>query len=658
MDVRIPPASQLRAQSPFLKWFLEGGHKDEAVGPYVNKETHKTHPWWKVMCLTGVDYFSTLGYQPGIAFAAAGALSPIATVVLVLLTLFGAFPVYSHVAKNSPHGQGSIAMLERLLTYWWRKLFVLALLGFAATDFIITITLSAADASEHFLENPFFIRTLHVNEHMQVPATLALVLILAGVFLKGFKEAVGIAVALVAAFLVLVAVVLAASMNYLFHHGELLANWRGALLTVHGRDPFAIAIFVMLIFPKLALGLSGFETGVAVMGLVKGDPGEHNDNPVGRIRNTRKLLLAAGLVMSVFLILSSLATTIIIPAELMKEGGAANPRALSYLAHRFYGDGFGTVFDISTILILWFAGASAMAGLLNLMPKYLPRYGMAPEWTKATRPLVLVFAGIAGIVTILFRASVEAQGAAYATGVLFLMASAAFAVAWGLRKRKDKGFRRVLFWLVFLIFTYTFVVNVIEKPEGIKIAGVFIGTIVLVSLISRIWRTLELRVESVDLDLTALDFVHQAAEGDHSIRIIPNRPETRDVAEYDGKAAETRRDHDIPQGERLLFLEIEVDDASDFTGTLEVRGQRVGDHLVLRARGVAIPNAIAALMMHLRDYTDKRPHAYFHWGENSPLLSLGKLLLSGKGDIAPVTREIIRRVEPDAEHRPVIHAAS
>jgi hypothetical protein len=296
---------------PVRRWLLDGltEHSTQHAGPHAQPEAHRRDPWWKVMCLTGVDYFSTLGYQPGIAALAAGALSPVATVVLVLVTLFGALPVYRRVAEESPHGEGSIAMLERLLSFWKGKLFVLVLLGFAATDFLITMTLSAADATAHIDENPFWPAAWQGHE---VLVTLILLGLLAAVFLKGFTEAIGIAVALVGVYLALNLVVVVDGLWEIATHPSALSDWTTALTTEHS-NPLAMVAVALVVFPKLALGLSGFETGVAVMPHIEGDPDDTEQQPTGRIHGARRLLTTAAVIMSGFLITSSIVTTMLIP---------------------------------------------------------------------------------------------------------------------------------------------------------------------------------------------------------------------------------------------------------------------------------------------------------------------------------------------------------
>ncbi|SDW01715.1 hypothetical protein SAMN04487912_101136 [Arthrobacter sp. cf158] len=645
------PADRPKHSFNLKSWLLEGmpDTSGKRQGPHGKPaDSHKPQAWWKVMCLTGLDYFSTLGYQPAIAALAAGLLSPLATLLLVVATLAGALPVYRRVAKESPRGEGSIAMLERLLPRWGGKLFVLALLGFAATDFMITITLSAADATAHLIENPF---APHFLEGQQVVITIALIAGLGIVFLRGFKEAINVAVVLVGAFLALNLVVIAVSISHLFTESRVITDWWTALTTSHG-DPIMMIALALLVFPRLALGLSGFETGVAVMPQIKGHATDTDAKPTGRIKGAHKLLTTAAIIMSSFLITSSFTTVMLIPAAEFESGGKAEGRALAFLAHKFLGDGFGTVYDISTIAILWFAGASAMAGLLNLVPRYLPRYGMAPAWARALRPLVLVFTVIAFIVTIIFQADVNAQGGAYATGVLVLITSASIAVTLSARRRKQRA-QVIGFGLISLVFIYTTVVNSIERPDGLKIAALFILGIMVVSFISRMRRAFELRATHIKMDEKALEFTANAADG--PVRIIAHEPKHLSASRYRDKLQHAQQANHLPVDCDAVFIEVIVDDSSDFEQELQVVGKLRHGFKILEVHSNNVPNTVAAVLLHIRDVTGFMPHIYFRWTEGNPISNLSKFLFFGEGEIAPVTREVLREAEPDITRRPWVH---
>ncbi len=431
-----------------------------------------------------------------------------------------------------------------------------------------------------------------------------------------------------------------------------MTDWSRALTAEHG-NALAMVGLALLVFPKLALGLSGFETGVAVMPHIEGRPTDTEECSTGRIRGAKKLLTTAALIMSAFLIVTSFVTTLLIPEDAFKPGGEANGRALAYLAHKYLDSAFGTVYDLSTIAILWFAGASAMAGLLNLMPQYLPRYGMAPHWARAVRPMVLVFTAVAFLVTWIFDADVNAQGGAYATGVLVLISSAAVAVTIAARQAGERG-RTIGFAAVAVIFLYTTVANVVERPDGVKIGACFIAGIILLSLLSRLARAFELRVTSVVLDGTAERFIRDTAH--RTIRFIANEPGRRDMAEYRDKLQQIRTDNDLSVSEDFIFVEVTVGDPSEFESELRVRGEVLHDrYRVLRLESSAVSNALAALLLHVRDVTGRRPHIYFEWTEGNPFAQFLRFFLFGHGDVAPVTREVLREAEPDRGCRPRVH---
>jgi hypothetical protein len=690
--------------------------------PEAKGHTHHKAFWLWVMCLTGVDYFSTLGYQPSIAFDNAGSLAPLATVVLVAVTLLGALPIYSYVARESPHGQGSIAMLEHLLFGWWGKVTVLVLLGFAATDFVITKTLSAADAAEHIIKNPLWeshTAATWQGHKAQLVITMGLLVMLGAMFMRGFQEVIYVAVGLVGFYLLLNVIIVGSGVFYvLVYERGLIDQWWQSVMsgdwhvehvplydvTVPREDrqppTFGLlAAVCVLIFPKLALGLSGFETGVAVMPLVEGDPEDDPHRPAGRIRNTRKLLLTAALIMSTMLLGSSfVVSTLISPADLHHskktatkvkcptcgqlvsedrlkhphdatadddsvpaDGKAAN-RALAFLAHQegihhinpLFGSVFGTIYDISTVLILWFAGASAMSGLLNLVPQYLPRYGMAPEWAKAIRPLVLLFTAISLFVTWMFNASVEEQGGAYATGVLVLMSSASIAAVIDVyRKRTGLWLLRVP-WpmlLVAIVFVYTTITVIIEKPEGIKIASFFIVAIVLSSLISRVQRSNELRLTHFDFVNQESKFLWDSLKHLEIPVLVPHRPGRRELME---KEDDIRRVHRLEPGVPIVYIESILGDVSEFSFTplMEVISED-GRFIIRVTRCASVAHVIAAVGLEIGK-GGHPPEIHFGWSDEMPLAANLKFVLFGEGNVPWMVRELILKAQPNPAFQPRI----
>jgi len=491
---------------------------------------------------------------------------------------------------------------------------------------------------------------------------------------------VGLATVLVVAFLGLSAVVIGASVTYLLGHPELLRNWFAEISTGHyhlhhaplsGTGPWVAMGIAVLVFPKLALGLSGFETGVLHIHLVKGTDADPGD-AAARIANTRKLLTVAALIMSVFLIGSSLATgtNTLIPAEELRlepVKGKAMDRALAYLAHGesphpicpLFGHVFGTIYDVSTIAILWFAGASAMAGLLTMVPRYLPRYGMAPEWAGAYRPLVIAFTVINLIVTLAFRADVSAQGGAYATGVLVLMTSACIATLLHEFRRKPEPHhglglygQRLAFSLITLVFIYTTIANIYERPDGIIIASIFIGCVMAISFTSRFFRSDELRLKEFRFADPAdrMLWTDIILEGAFRV-LVPHRPGSRSLAE---KEAEIRRKHRIPETVPIVFLEVHYGDVSEFQNAPIISARQEGTRFIIVARDVvSVSHTIAQVAMEMTK-GGAPLDIIFGWSKGGSLKLALDYVLFGQGDVPNRVVDLLDTAIADPALRPTV----
>lgn len=622
----------------------------------------KTHHWLSVLCLTGVDYFSTLAYQPGIALMAVGALAPFSSLLLVLVTLFGAVPTYREVAKRSYTGQGSIAMLENLLSGWSGKFFVLGLIAFAVTDFFITMTLSASDAAAHMVENPFINNFVG---HSNLSVAICMLIALGIVFYIGFREAIFLAILCTVPFLFLTLLVVFKAAFVIIDEPVLLYQWISD--PVFKIDWFGLFIISAIAFPKLALGLSGFETGVSVMPLIqnKDQMSENTKSasvPLERIKGTKKLLLCSALIMSVYLITSSIVTSVLLKQAQVIDGGEASGRALSFLAHKYIGNVFGTIYDFSTVIILWFAGASALAGLLNIIPRYLPRFGMAPQWVALRRPLVVLITLISILILVVFDANVNAQAGAYATGVLALILSASVAVMLSLYKenslinKRKINFKIIYFSIVSIVFAFTLLDNIKERPDGLIIAFLFFLMILIASAVSRWRRAFELRVESHNI-IGEESLVLWEQIKNKKVNLIP-------ISSADEKWFK-RKENKIKKyyqcHEPLAFLVVSLrDDRSEFQSPLVIKVSRMvnnkNNYFIEVSGAVAIPNTVAYISEQIDPIA-----IYLGLARKNAMEQAIFYVLFGEGEIGILTYKVLVQYWESTEEddiRPVIFLMS
>jgi hypothetical protein len=661
-----------------------------------------TYAWGLILCLVGLDYFSTLAYLPSVAVEAAGALAPLAAAAVVAVTLFAAVPVYAYVVGRSPDGHGATGLLERHVRGWFGKTLILVLLGFVATDFVITRTLSVADASAHLIRNPFWQERVEWLTRNKEDVRAAFPEALRGGFFDFWNEQLVLTVVLsvgcfgfwaflvrgvtrtflrltalvVAAYLLLTAVVVGSCLWHLLDNPQLLEGWwrevPGAASEWTSRTggslALALVIVALLAFPQTALAVSGFELSMASAPLVRGRPGDDPARPRGRVRNARKLLVTAALIMGVFVLGSVLSVTLLVPQEKMaEEGGVATHRALAYLAHGgalkggltaadvnpLFGPAFGTVYDVSTVLILCLAGASATLGVRDLVPHYLARFGMQLQWAHKVGVILHLFNVTILLVTLVFRASVSAQQWAYATSVLVLLAAAAVAAVLELRGRWRGSRLRPLvlapFCLIALFFLCQAALTVLLNRSGLAIAAVFVAVLLGTAFVSRWLRSTEPRFEGFAFadarskarwdEICALEFQV----------LVPHRPGAHTLAE---KEAEVRRRHRLGTEVPIIFVVAEKGDPSDFLNAPVLRVAEEGGREVIHvARCASIAHVLAALALAFR-HVGSPPELHFGWSDENPMAANLNFLLLGEGNVPWMVRELIRKAEPDAARQP------
>jgi len=661
-------------------------------------------PW--VLCVVGLDYLSTLAYQPSIAFGAAGRLAPLVTVVVAAVTLGLALPVYWYIAGRSPHGGGSTALLERVVPGWFGKLLVLVLLSFGSVDLVFTRTFSAADAAEHLTHSPHpdwqaaLDSATRGGEELRqsLPPAVAdrtgklwnrqtavtLIVLALGtavglVFFKGYTPRfVRLAVVVVVVYLALTFTIVGSGALYLADHPHLLAGWWADVWAGNwhpGGDPrpvgdwAGLAAACLPLFPYLALGLSGFELTLMAMPLVRGRPDDDPDRPRGRIRQTRVLLVVAALTMSAYLLASTLLTTILIPPAALTTDGLAKYRALAYLAHGgaladgaagaainpAFGLAFGTAFDAATVSILALAGLSFAMTLAAWIPPYLHRLGMEFDWSVRLGVLVYLFTGVKFAVTAHYGADVDAHRAAYLTAVLAVFAFAAVAAGVDVyQRRRARGRRKLLrfpplFVLAGLVFAASCGLVVWERTLGAALAGGFVVLVLGVSVVSRAWRCTEFRFGGFAFADKATEHEWARLKAADFPILVPVR---FDLEVLRAKEVEVRTRYRIPGAIPIVFVKAELADPSDFAHRPLLRiGRENGRVVVHVTRCASIAHALAAVALEV-SAAGGVPEVCFGWSAENPVTANLHFVLFGHGNVPWMVHTLIRRAAVPEGRKP------
>jgi hypothetical protein len=663
------------------------------------------------MCVIGLDYLSTLAYQPSIAFGAAGKLAPLVTILVAAATLFLAHPVYWYIAGRSPLGGGSTALLERLVPGWFGKLLVLILLSFGSVDLVFTRTFSAADAAEHLTHNPVPAWQEGLNTatregeqlrqslspavqaqteglwNRQMVVTLVVLALSTGVglvFFRGYTPGfIRVAVAVVAIYLAMTLIVVGSGALYLIGNPHLLSNWWADVWAGNWDAPGVrgpaeswtdLAITGARLFPYLALGLSGFEFTLMAMPLVRGRPDDEPAHPRGRIRNTRVLLTVAAITMCVYLLASTLLTTVLLPPTALTTEGQARYRALAYLAHGgalvdgtpvaavnpLFGLFFGTAYDVATIAILALAGLSFGLTLSQWIPPYLQRLGMEFNWSVRFGVLVYLFTGAKFAITVFYGADVDAHRAAYLTSVLAVFAFAALAAAvdvW--QKRRRRGWRRAfrvppLFVVAGLVFAGSGLLVGYERPVGAALAVGFIVVVLMVSMVSRAWRCTEVRFGNFEFadKATAYEW-GKLKEADFPI-LVPVRSGRETLV---AKEIAVRARHRLPGTIPIVFVVAELGDPSEFAQSPLLRIARENGRVVIHiTRCASIPHALASAALELSS-AGAVPEVHFGWSNENPVTANLHFVLFGHGNVPWMVHTLIRRAPVPDDRKPRVVVA-